>query len=135
MKKVCIKCKKKKSVDDFGNDKSYKSGKLNICTTCSRERKKKNRDTRNRHIYLETEERLKKQTHKVCIKCKLNKPISEFRIRDKSTYEKRRQMVLNLHSLCRKCHDKVNSDRQKNNREAVYAYHKKWRDSRKKIVV
>lgn len=112
--KTCTKCKQTKSLNDFGKDKYRKDGHHPNCSEC---RRKVNNETNKKrragiiiprksikHHPSDTE------THKLCRKCKIVKPRTEFQLRKYKT-------LLNHLAYCKPCRqlDKNKSARRKRN--------------------
>lgn len=81
MKKICTKCNTEKDITEF-----YKSKKEEYyeCKSCSKEATAKRNKERRQYFYENKEIILKEHESKskVCTKCKIEKPFSEFYIRD-----------------------------------------------------
>lgn len=115
--KVCSKCKESKPVDQFRKEVKMRDGRGSQCNTCVAASKReyyKNRKNGNSRIRLEEKQRLAAEkaniTHKVCTKCKVEKPVSEFNSEGKNRPGKYKPQ-------CKECTQKYYTTKDKFHKE------------------
>jgi 5-methylcytosine-specific restriction endonuclease McrA len=118
--KRCASCGITKVAEAFYQSKSSKSGLHGWCKDCARQKakavyerqdsvRKREQRKRARRERLERERAEYRQllTHKICTKCKINKPVADF---SKSNNGRGRT---GLHSWCKECHRIRSAERRK----------------------
>jgi len=126
MEKKCTKCGEVKSLDEFGNDKRVKSGKVAACKDCIKKywkiylQKNKNED-----VYTSQFTKLFHQNHglRECSKCKLLKTLDNFCIDKKGKHGKAFR--------CKDCDKKYRKQYYKKYKEMLALKAKKYYEKNK----
>lgn len=114
--KTCTKCKVTKSLDDFHNCKSKKSGKFSHCKKC---RNKYNRD------------KAESIGHDVLYKKALERNPERYKKKQKERYENNKQEFINRVSEWRKKNPDARKREYQKSRDERIAYAKKWASENK----
>jgi len=136
MEKKCTKCGEVKSLDEFGNDKRVKSGRVAACKDCIKKywkiylQKNKNED-----VYTSQFTKLFHQNHglRECSKCKLLKTLDNFCIDKKGKHGKAFRCK-DCDKKYRKQYYKKYKEFYKNNKQKNSEKYKKYRNKNKEKI-